>query len=526
MCSIMGYCSDSADRKAFEEGLARTVSRGPDDARIVDTGHGLLGFQRLSIMGLTGEGMQPFSLHGNAVVCNGELYGFRPVKKALEDKGYVFHSGSDCEILLPLYEEYGTDMFAMLDAEFALILYDGSTGSFLAARDPIGIRPLYYGYDRDGAIVFASEPKNLVGLCQEIMPFPPGHYYKDGDFICYWDITAVEKVCTDDLETVCRNIREKLCAGIEKRLDSDAPLGFLLSGGLDSSLVCAVSAKLLGKPIRTFAIGMSGDAIDLKYAKEVADYIGSDHTEVIITKEQVLNALPEVIQALGTYDITTIRASIGMYLVCKAIHETTDIRVLLTGEISDELFGYKYTDFAPSPEEFQRESVKRIHEIHMYDVLRADRCISVHSMEARVPFGDLDFVSYVMAIDPAKKMNVYHKGKYLLRHAFEGDYLPYDILMREKAAFSDAVGHSMVDYLKEYAGQKYTDAEFDEKKKAYTHAAPFTKESLLYREIFEQYYPGQSQMVADFWMPNKAWEGCDVDDPSARVLSNYGDSGK
>ena len=526
MCSIMGYCSDSADRKAFEEGLARTVSRGPDDARIVDTGHGLLGFQRLSIMGLTGEGMQPFSLHGNAVVCNGELYGFRPVKKALEDKGYVFHSGSDCEILLPLYEEYGTDMFAMLDAEFALILYDGSTGSFLAARDPIGIRPLYYGYDRDGAIVFASEPKNLVGLCQEIMPFPPGHYYKDGDFICYRDITAVEKVCADDLETVCRNIREKLCAGIEKRLDSDAPLGFLLSGGLDSSLVCAVSAKLLGKPIRTFAIGMSGDAIDLKYAKEVADYIGSDHTEVIITKEQVLNALPEVIQALGTYDITTIRASIGMYLVCKAIHETTDVRVLLTGEISDELFGYKYTDFAPSPEEFQKESVKRIHEIHMYDVLRADRCISVHSMEARVPFGDLDFVSYVMAIDPAKKMNVYHKGKYLLRHAFEGDYLPYDILMREKAAFSDAVGHSMVDYLKEYAGQKYTDAEFDEKKKAYTHAAPFTKESLLYREIFEQYYPGQSQMVADFWMPNKAWEGCDVDDPSARVLSNYGDSGK
>ena len=526
MCSIMGYCSDSADKKAFEEGFDRTISRGPDDTRIVDTGHGLLGFQRLSIMGLTEEGMQPFSLHGNSVVCNGELYGFRPVKKALEDKGYVFHSGSDCEILLPLYEEYGTDMFAMLDAEFALILYDGSTGSFLAARDPIGIRPLYYGYDRDGAIVFASEPKNLVGLCQEIMPFPPGHYYKDGEFICYRDITAVEKVCADDLETVCRNIREKLCAGIEKRLDSDAPLGFLLSGGLDSSLVCAVSARLLGKPIRTFAIGMSEDAIDLKYAKEVADYIGSDHTEVIITKEQVLHALPEVIQALGTYDITTIRASIGMYLVCKAIHETTDVRVLLTGEISDELFGYKYTDFAPSPEEFQKESVKRIHEIHMYDVLRADRCISVHSMEARVPFGDLDFVSYVMAIDPAKKMNVYHKGKYLLRHAFEGDYLPHDILMREKAAFSDAVGHSMVDHLKEYAEQKYTDAEFEEKKKAYTHAAPFTKESLLYREIFEQYYPGQSQMVADFWMPNKSWEGCDVDDPSARVLSNYGDSGK
>lgn len=526
MCSIMGYCSDSADLELFKKGFDRTISRGPDDTRIMDTGHGLLGFHRLAIMGLTDAGMQPFSLDKDVLVCNGEIYGFRPIKKNLETKGYVFQSDSDCEILLPLYREYGADMFAMLDAEFALILYDGQTQEYLAARDPIGIRPLYYGYDKEGAIIFASEAKNLVDLCDRIMPFPPGHYYKNGEFICYRDITKVAKVCTDDLETICRNIHNKLCAGIEKRLDSDAPLGFLLSGGLDSSLVCAVSAKLLDRPIRTFAIGMSEDAIDLKYAKEVADYIGSDHTEIIITRDQVIGALPDVIQALGTYDITTIRASIGMYLICKAIHETTDVRVLMTGEISDDLFGYKYTDFAPSPEEFQKESVKRIHEIHMYDVLRADRCISVHSMEARVPFGDLDFASYVMSIDPAKKMNTYNKGKYLLRRAFEGDYLPQDILMREKAAFSDAVGHSMVDYLKEYAQQKYSDAEFEEKREAYTHAAPFTKESLLYREIFEQFYPGQSQMVTDFWMPNKEWEGCDVDDPSARVLSNYGDSGK
>lgn len=436
MCSIMGYCSDSADLELFKKGFDRTISRGPDDTRIMDTGHGLLGFHRLAIMGLTDEGMQPFSLDKDVLVCNGEIYGFRPIKKNLETKGYVFQSDSDCEILLPLYREYGADMFAMLDAEFALILYDGQTQEYLAARDPIGIRPLYYGYDKEGAIIFASEAKNLVDLCDRIMPFPPGHYYKNGEFICYRDITKVAKVCTDDLETICRNIHNKLCAGIEKRLDSDAPLGFLLSGGLDSSLVCAVSAKLLDRPIRTFAIGMSEDAIDLKYAKEVADYIGSDHTEVIITRDQVIGALPDVIQALGTYDITTIRASIGMYLICKAIHETTDVRVLMTGEISDELFGYKYTDFAPSPEEFQKESVKRIHEIHMYDVLRADRCISVHSMEARVPFGDLDFASYVMSIDPAKKMNTYNKGKYLLRRAFEGDYLPQDILMREKAAFS------------------------------------------------------------------------------------------
>lgn len=526
MCSIMGYTGSTLTPEEFKKGFAETVSRGPDMSAVVKLNNGMLGFHRLAIMGLTDKGMQPFSLGNSKLVCNGEIYGFRPIKEELIKEGYSFASDSDCEILLPLYEKYGTDMFAMLDAEFAMIIYDGDTKSLIAARDPIGIRPLFYGYDGQGGIMFASEAKNLVGLSEKVMPFPPGYFYKDGEFHCYRDITAVDKICYDDVETVCKNIREKLIKGIEKRLDADAPLGFLLSGGLDSSLVCAVSAKLLKKPIRTFAIGMSTDAIDLKYAKEVADYIGSKHTEVIITKEDVINALPEVVALLGTYDITTIRASIGMYLVCKAIHETTDIRVLLTGEISDELFGYKYTDFAPDADSFQKESEKRVKELYMYDVLRADRCISVNSIEARVPFGDLDFVKYVMSVDPEKKMNRYNKGKYLLRHAFEGDYLPYDILMREKAAFSDAVGHSMVDYLKEYANTVYTDKEFAEKCEKYSFAKPFTKESLLYRELFEKYYPGQAEMVKDFWMPNREWQGCDVNDPSARVLSNYGDSGK
>ena len=522
----MGFCDRGVTVSEFKRFFDRTISRGPDDSRIIDTGKGLLGFHRLAIMGLHPEGMQPFELDGSYVVCNGEIYCFPRLKKKLMETGkYTFVSESDCEILLPMYKEYGTDMFRRLDAEFALILYDGDTQSYIAARDPIGIRPLYYGYDPHGVIVFASEPKNLVGLVGEIMPFPPGHYYKDGEFVCYSDIAAVDEVCMDDVETICSKIHEKLVKGIEKRLIADAKVGFLLSGGLDSSLVCAIAARKSKEPIRTFAIGMSEDAIDLKYAKQVADYIGSDHTEVIITKEDVLAALEDVVQLLGTYDITTIRASMGMYLICKAIHETTDIRVLLTGEISDELFGYKYTDFAPSPEAFQAEAQKRIRELHMYDVLRADRCISVNSLEARVPFGDLDFVKYVMSIDPAKKMNVYGKGKYLLRHAFEGDYLPHDILYREKAAFSDAVGHSLVDDLKEYAESYYTDEEFEAKCKQYDYATPFTKESLLYRELFEKYYPGQAHMIAGFWMPNKEWEGCDVDDPSARVLSNYGASG-
>lgn len=526
MCCVMGYTGHDLSAAKFKEYLLRTVMRGPDDQRVVEGPFGLMGFGRLAIMGLTPEGMQPFYRGADCVVCNGELYGFRFEKEILKRRGYKFQSDCDCEILLPLYYEYGLDMFRHMDSEFALILYDSRKDRLIAARDPIGIRPLFYGYLDDGGIVFASEAKNLIGLCKEVCPFPPGHYYADGKFVRYADLTTVTEYCHDDLETVCRTIRNKLIAGVDKRLDADAPLGFLLSGGLDSSLVCAISALVLGKKIRTFAIGMDKDAIDLKYAREVADYIGADHTEVYMTRQQVLDTLEEVISLLGTYDITTIRASMGMYLCCKAIHEQTDIRVLLTGEISDELFGYKYTDFAPSPEAFQQEAKKRVDELYMYDVLRADRCISANSIEARVPFGDLDFVKYVMSIDPAMKVNTYDMGKYLLRHAFEKDHLlPDDILWRQKAAFSDAVGHSMVDDLKAYAETKYTDAEFEEKRKKYDFAQPFTKESLLYREIFEKYYPGQAPMVKDFWMPNKSWKGCDVNDPSARVLSNYGESG-
>ena len=524
MCSIIGFCSDCVDEAAFWRAFDKTKSRGPDASRVQPLERGVLGFHRLAIMGLTDEGMQPFARGADYLVCNGEVYGFRALREQLSAK-YEFVSQSDCEILLPLYREHGYAMFGQLDAEFALIIYDGKTKSLVAARDPIGIRPLYYGYLADGEIAFASEPKNLIDLCEWVMPFPPGHYYAEGNFHCYRNISRAEQYHTGALDEICTGIRQRLIAGIEKRLDADAPVGFLLSGGLDSSLVCAVSARLLDRPLRTFAIGMDSDAIDLKYAREVAAYIGSEHTEIFMTRAEVLATLDTVIQTLGTYDITTIRASMGMYLICKAIHEQTDVKVLLTGEISDELFGYKYTDFAPSPAEFQQEAQKRVRELHMYDVLRADRCISANAIEARVPFGDLDFVEYVMSIDPFLKSNRYGMGKYLLRKAFEGDWLPESILYREKAAFSDAVGHSMVDDLKEYAQGLYTDTEFVDRAAKYTHATPFTKESLLYREIFETYYPGQSEMITNFWMPNQSWAGCDVTDPSARALANYGKSG-
>ena len=686
MCCVMGYTGHDLSAAKFKDYLLRTVMRGPDDQRVVEGPFGLMGFGRLAIMGLTPEGMQPFYRGADCVVCNGELYGFRFEKEILKRRGYKFQSDCDCEILLPLYYEYGLDMFRHLDAEFALILYDSRKDRLIAARDPIGIRPLFYGYSKSShQIAFASEMQNLIGWCDDIRPFPIGSYYCDGRFVRYEDIADVPAPMEDDMETTLTNIREKLIAGVEKRLDADAPVGFLLSGGLDSSLVCSIAAKKLGKPIRTFAIGMDTDAIDLKYARQTADYLGSEHHEIIINREMVLQSLEEVIRLLGTWDITTIRASMGMYLLCKAIHEQTDVRVLLTGEISDELFGYKYTDYAPTADAFQQESQKRIRELYMYDVLRADRCISSNSIEARVPFGDLDFVRYVMAIDPEKKLNKpirtfaigmdtdaidlkyarqtaeylgsehheiiinrdmviqsleevirllgtwdittirasmgmyllckaiheqtdvrvlltgeisdelfgykytdyaptadafqqesqkrirelymydvlradrcissnsiearvpcgdldfvryvmaidpekklnsYGKGKYLLRKAFEGDWLPPEILWREKAAFSDAVGHSMVDDIKEYAESLYTDEEFQLRRANYSaHCMPFTKESLFYREIFEKYYHDQSRTIVGFWMPNKAWPNCNVNDPSARVLANYGASG-
>lgn len=526
MCGFLFVSVYDGCLEKLTKSVESIVHRGPDETYVMDK-KGKWAFHRLSIMDLSHNGMQPFQYEDDMLVCNGEIYNFRPHKKILEKK-YKFHSESDCEILIPLYREKGVDFFKELDAEFALVMYDGREDKLIAGRDPIGIRPLFYGYIiGTDKIAFGSEAKALIDICDDVRPFPPGHYYIDGEFVCYRDMTKVEEFIDTDLETITSNIRKKLEVGVEKRLDSDAPVGYLLSGGLDSSLVCAIAQKNQEKPIKTFAIGMEKDPIDLKYAKEVADYLGTEHTEVIITKEDVLNSLETVILALETWDITTIRASIGMYLLCKYIRENTNLKVILTGEISDEIFGYKYTDFAPNQEAFQKEAEKRLRELYMYDVLRADRCMAGNSLEARVPFGDLEFVEYVMSIKPDIKMNTYGQGKYLLRKAFEGlNYLPDSILYREKAAFSDAVGHSLVDYIKEYAEKTYSQEDLIKAKDKYSYKTPFTKESLLYRDIFSKYFSDRAELIKDFWMPNKEWEGCQVDDPSARVLSNYGASGK
>jgi len=498
--------------------------RGPDQTQMKTIDGITFSFHRLAIMDLKETGMQPFQYNGCTLVANAEIYNYEDIKSQIPE--YNFIGSSDCEVLLPFYQLFKEDIFQYLDAEFAIVLYDSENNTLIAGRDPIGIRPLFYGYhNKDGNIIFASEAKAIFSIVTKVFAFPPGHYYKNGEFTKYSDLDEIDKYHQHLSDDITFNIRAKLISGITKRIQSDAPMGYLLSGGLDSSLVCAIASRFKTEKIRTFSIGMETDPIDLKYAKEVAEYLHTDHTEVRMTKEQVLSSLKDIIYALETYDITTIRASIGMYLLAKYIHENTDIKVLLTGEVSDELFGYKYTDFAPSPDAFQKESIKRVEELYMYDVLRADRCLAANSLEARVPFADIDFVNYVLRIPPIFKMNNYNVGKFLLRKSFEGDYLPKHILYRDKAAFSDAVGHSMVDFLKEYAESKYSDAEFLQKRALYK-PIPISKEALLYRDIFEQSYPGHEHLILDYWMPNKEWDGCNVNDPSARVLSNYGKSGK
>lgn len=527
MCGFLVVTGKVDDQVAFEKAFNSIRYRGPDQHKIHKTSLGTtFGFHRLAIMDLSPKGSQPFeSKKGTTLVCNGEIYNFHQLKSDYQKK-YDFISESDCEVILPVFEEYGiAKLSTILDGEFAFVIE--SDGKIFASRDPIGIRPLFYGHSKvDGKICFASEAKALLFTCQEIKPFPPGHYYDDGEIKEYFNVHAIKTRSKEELEVVYKGIHDTLVEGVKKRLDSDAPVGFLLSGGLDSSLVCAIAAKLSDKPITTFAVGIDTNPIDLKYAKIVADYLGTDHHEVIFTESEVYEHLDELIYRLETWDITTIRASMGMSKVCQYIKEKTNVKVVLTGEVSDELFGYKYTDFAPDAQEFQKEAQKRIHELYIYDVLRADRSISSHSLEARVPFGDKDFLTYVMGIHPDLKMNWSGQGKYILRKAFDhSNYLPDEILFREKAAFSDAVGHDMVDWLKEMAEKKYSDSEFEAKCKTYTYAPPFTKESLMYREIFEKHFKGHERLIQDYWMPNKTWKNCDVKDPSARVLPNYGASG-
>lgn len=526
MCGFLAMLGNN-NSKELDIEVKKLNHRGPDEFQKKSFDQGAFYFFRLAIMDLSHSGMQPFETNsGNLLVCNGEIYNFKELIPKV--KNYKFHSHSDCEVLLPLYEQIGIKaLVETIDGEYAFVIWDKNKNKFIAARDPLGIRPLFMGKNlKTKELFFASEMKTLTKFCDEIKPFPPGHYYDGTDLICFVDYGNIKTNSNLSDEEIHNGINQKLKSAVAKRLQSDAPVGFLLSGGLDSSLVCAIAQKMSNKPIKTFSVGMTHDAIDSKYAQDVANFIGADHTNVSMTMNEVLNVLKEVIYHLETWDITTVRASIGMFLICRYIKKNTPIKVLLTGEVSDELFGYKYTDFAPSAEEFQKEAIKRVRELYMYDVLRADRCIAASSLEARVPFSDHAFVSFVMSVDPKQKMNTTGIGKFLLRKSFEKDkLLPDHILWREKAAFSDAVGHSMVDELKIFAQNNVSDQDFSKASQKYPYKTPISKEAYLYRSIFEEFYPGRAELIKDYWLPNQEWKNCNVTDPSARALPNYGKSG-
>ncbi|WP_127715401.1 asparagine synthase B [Halobacteriovorax sp. HLS] len=532
MCGFTAYLLEENDKEIAQQysSYARRIDyRGPDQySHIVLNQKVNLHFQRLAIMDLSTSGMQPFiSKSGSALVCNGEIYNFEDLKKDLLSD-HEFHSTSDCEVILPLYKKVGIEKTCkLLDGEFAFVIWDEAKQSFIAARDQIGIRPLFFGKSLiTKQLCFSSEIKVLKDMCEEILPFPPGSYFDGQKIIKFEQIEQTQIDPTIDQSKALSGIKHLLEQAVIKRLNSDAKVGFLLSGGLDSSLVCAIAAKASKGPINTFAVGIKEDPIDTKYARIVAKHIGSNHHEYLFSKSDILEVLSDLIYRLETFDITTIRASIGMDLICKYIRTNTAIKVLMTGECSDELFGYKYTDFAPNPSEFQNEAIKRIKELYIYDVLRADRCISSNSLEARVPFSDKAFVRFVMSIPPSLKMNFSGHGKYLLRAAFDlEDYLPHEILYRDKAAFSDAVGHSSVDFLKSLAAMTITDDEMSCAHKEFPYCTPKNKEAYLYRKIFSTHFKDQEKLIPQIWMPNLEWENCDVEDPSARVLPNYGKSG-
>lgn len=499
--------------------------RGPDNTIVKSLGSYEFTFHRLSIIDPSHAGDQPFESEHFMVICNGEIFNHKLLRKVYE---YNYRSHSDCEVLLPMLALHPLEKLChLLDGEFAFVAYDKQKHCLLAARDPMGIRPLFFGYSLDGEIAFASEAKELLKICSTIQPVKPGHYFDGKEFKSFTALYSIPGGLHKEKSDILTNIRQLLIEAVEKRLDADVPIGYLLSGGLDSSLVCAIAQRKSAHPIPTFAIGLDHNPIDLKYAKQAANYLGTDHCEVIFRANEIENILRTVIWHTETWDVTTIRASIPMFLLCRYIRNQSSVRVVLSGEVSDELFGYKYTDFAPSASEFQKEAQKRIQELYMYDVLRADRCISGNGLEARVPFSDKYFVEYVMNIDPDLKLNKVKMGKYLLRQAFAGlNYLPDEILWRDKAAFSDAVGHGLVDALIALADKTYSDSEFHEKQGSYTLNPPLSKEGLLYRELFREMFLNQDHLICGYWLPNRQWPHCDLNDPSARHLPNYGASGK
>ena len=520
MCGILAIIGQGKDQELVQQLSKRMSHRGPDesDIHITEKGH-FLAHERLSIVDLH-TGKQPIQGTSTAwMIHNGEIYNHQYLRDTVL-QNHTFRTTSDSEVIVHLYEEFGYEFCNLLDGMFAFVVIDGD--DYIAARDPLGIKPLYYGIDERGRKYFSSEMKAIADQCVTFSTFPPGHIYTEKTgFVKYyqpqWE-DASKAIQPVDYEA----IRISLTAAVKKRLMADVPFGVLLSGGLDSSLTSSIACRLLaetGQKIHSFSIGLDADSPDTKAARKVAEFIGTEHHEIHFTIQQGIEILEKLIWHLETYDVTSIRASTPMYFLSKAITEQ-GIKMVLSGEGADEVFGgYLYFRNAPSAAEFQQETIDRVQKLFTADLLRADKSTMAHGLEARVPFLDKEFLEVAMTILPEEKQPKTYKGieKYILRKAFdtpEQPYLPEEVLWRQKEQFSDGVGYNWIDTLIEYCTAQVSDADFELAAQQFPYNTPTTKEAFFYRRIFHKFYPQASAAeTVRKWIPK--WQ--ENQDPSGRA---------
>jgi len=516
--------------------------RGPDWSGIWSGSRAVLAHERLSIVDPLSGGQPLKSRDGkNILAVNGEIYNHIDIRRRYSDR-YEFMTGSDCEVILALYQEKGIDFLEDLNGIFAFALYDSGKDEFLIARDPIGVIPLYIGYDEDGTVYVASELKSLEGFCERYEPFLPGHYFYSGDMeMKKWykrDWSEYEAVKGKPASS--EDVKIALEAAVKRQLMSDVPYGVLLSGGLDSSVTSAIAMKYSRKRVETddkhdawwprlhsFAVGLKG-APDLAKAKEVADYIGTVHHEVNYTVQEGLDAIRDVIYYIETYDVTTVRASTPMYLLARVI-KSMGIKMVLSGEGADEVFGgYLYFHKAPNAEEFHKETVRKLGKLYQYDCLRANKSLSAWGVEGRVPFLDKEFLDVAMSLDPEAKMcpgSVMEKK--IVREAF-ADMLPESVAWRQKEQFSDGVGYSWIDTLKKITSEAVSDEQMAHAAERFPINTPMNKEEYYYRSIFEEHFPSDSAAKS---VPHEASVACstaialewdaawkEMNDPSGRAV--------
>ena len=524
MCGFLAIIGEEIDEFLVRKLSKRMAHRGPDesDIQITPCGH-ILSHERLSIIDLH-SGRQPIQGTDLAwMVHNGEIYNHQELRNGIL-KDHTFRSKSDSEVIVHLYEKYKYNFLHLLDGDFAFVVVDED--DYIAGRDPIGVKPLYYGMDDSGRMYFASEMKPIADQCHTFSTFPPGHYYtpKTG-FVKYYNPEYEDyNKATKELNLV--ELRDALIQATQKRLMSDVPIGVLLSGGLDSSLTSSIASRLLkdkGKKLHSFSIGLDSKSPDALAARKVAEFLGTQHHEVHFTIDQGIEILDKLIWHLETYDVTSIRASTPMFFLSKAITDL-GVKVVLSGEGADEVFGgYLYFRNAPSTEDFQKETIDRVQKLFTADLLRADKSTMAHGLEARVPFLDKTFLDLAMLIKAEEKQPKTYEGKekYILRKAFDtpdNPYLPDEVLWLQKEQFSDGVGYNWIDQLIEYCASKVNDTELENAPNLFPYNTPTTKEAYLYRTIFHKHYPQESAaQTVRKWIPK--WQ--DNQDPSGRANSAH-----